>query len=139
MEKYYENHAASIEKQRQYQAQNREKYRAASKKWRENNPVLMQLSKDDWYYRNKHKNAAAAKRYYARKRDRCPRWLTPAQHADIEKYYSAARYLSDQSGEPWHVDHIVPLFGENVCGLHVPWNLQILTGSENSSKGNRHG
>lgn len=138
MAKYHANHAESLEKQRQYQANNRDKYRAASKKWRQENPLMMRVVQGIWYSANKDKNAASAKRYYTRKRNRCPKWLTKEQHEQIERFYWTARWLTDNSGVRHSVDHIVPLFGKNVCGLHVPWNLQVLTASENSSKGNSH-
>jgi 5-methylcytosine-specific restriction endonuclease McrA len=45
--------------------------------------------------------------------------------------------LNKSTGVQWHVDHIIPLQGKNVSGLHVPENLQVIQGSLNIKKGNR--
>lgn len=66
-----------------------------------------------------------------------PSWLTPEDKEVIASLYSEAQRLTESTGEPWHVDHIVPLQGKTVCGLHVPWNLQVITATENLAKNNR--
>ncbi len=63
-----------------------------------------------------------------------PSWLTPAQKAEIHAIYMAAIALTKSTGTPYVVDHIVPLRGKTVCGLHVPWNLQVMTREENAKK-----
>jgi hypothetical protein len=60
-----------------------------------------------------------------------PAWLSDKQKADILHFYSQAWQLGLE------VDHIVPLRSKNVCGLHVPWNLQLLSRSANASKNNK--
>jgi len=81
-------------------------------------------------------NRATSKRR-ARLLKAMPIWLSKDQLAQINELYTACAKLS-ALGDPHHVDHIVPLQGKLVCGLHVPWNLQILKASENISKGNRY-
>ena len=67
-----------------------------------------------------------------------PTWLTPEQLYNMQCTYKVAAQLSATSSEKWHVDHIVPIRGKDVCGLHVPWNLQVLPWKENIKKSNKH-
>lgn len=117
-----------------YRQAERERERAAnnSDRYRERKRLYM---KENWRKYRKPETAAAVKaRYRARLLHATPTW---ADHKAIVSFYAEARRVSLQTGVKHHVDHIVPLQGRNVCGLHVPWNLQVLTGSANQSKGNR--
>ena len=92
-------------------------------------------------YRNTHEGKTSLKRSSAlrskRTRDATPNWLTPEQRKEILDIYEHMRDCRAVTGEAYHVDHIVPLNGKNVCGLHVPWNLQVLPSDVNLSKSNR--
>lgn len=74
-------------------------------------------------------NAIEAKRR-CRKRSATPKWLTEQHWRQIQNIYFMASITLD------HVDHVIPLQGKNVCGLHVPWNLQILSPKDNLRKSN---
>jgi len=71
-------------------------------------------------------------------RDATPPWLTRKQKAEIRQLYQIAITMTQTTGEQYVVDHIVPLRGEEVCGLHVPWNLRVITQEENLKKSNKH-
>jgi 5-methylcytosine-specific restriction endonuclease McrA len=70
-------------------------------------------------------------------RNATPKWLTAEQKMEIRLKYRLAIELSKKTGVRYAVDHIVPLFGESVCGLHVPWNLTVITQEENLKKYNK--
>lgn len=92
-------------------------------------------------YWNKPENAGrrAAKRvkYRASKIQRTPKWLTIEDLNQIKNIYAAAIQKSIDTKMPWHVDHIYPLKGLTVSGLHVPANLQIISAVENLKKANK--
>lgn len=123
--KYYnKNREKCLNKTKVYREANREICYERTRKWAENN-----VDK---------KNSIRAKRR-ASKLQATPKWLSSEHMSQIKDIYTEAQDLRWLNEEPLHVDHIVPLQGKNVCGMHVPWNLQILTASKNISKGNRFG
>lgn len=87
--------------------------------------------------KTKAKNAAKEALRRAHKLNATPKWLSSFQLDSIKNYYDAAEYFRETFGDSIEVDHIIPLKGENVSGLHVPWNLQLLPKLQNMKKGNR--
>ena len=123
-----------------------------------------QKAKKDYYARNKDAVIAAAqarpdeaKNEYKRKykqanpdlyrelvsvrrrrfRDATPKWLSAEQKMEIRLKYRLAIELSRATGVRHAVDHVIPLQGEDVCGLHVPWNMEVITQDENLKKSNK--
>jgi hypothetical protein len=66
-----------------------------------------------------------------------PAWLTEEHEFMLGEIYELRDLRSKLTGVVHHVDHIVPLRGQNCCGLHVPWNLQVIPALDNLSKSNR--
>lgn len=79
--------------------------------------------------------AASQKAYRDAKARATPWW---ADLEAIERIYEQCRALTKKTRRKHEVDHIVPIRGKNVSGLHVSWNLQILTKKANRSKSNKH-
>ena len=71
------------------------------------------------------------------KLQRTPAWLTEIDKERIQNEYKLAALQTKLTGKPWHVDHVIPLQGEFVSGLHVPSNLKAILGKDNISKHNK--
>ena len=119
---------------------NREREAQRAKVWRKNNPDTYKRMIKEWREKNaifykSYMNLQAVKRYISELK-RTPQWLNKGHLFEIEsvyKYCSSLRTI----GLDYHVDHIVPLRGKTVSGLHVPWNLQVIPAKQNLVKGNK--
>lgn len=107
----------------QYADQNRDKIRKIASNWQKKNKGKV--------------NANTALRHTA-KMKRKPTWLSKEDKLKIRCLYQVASMYSKHSDKKWHVDHIIPLQGETVSGLHVPWNLRVIPAVDNMKKNNNY-
>lgn len=87
-----------------------------------------------WKARNSGVVAASVSSRKRHIRQATPKWLTESQRTAIKGFYVEAERLKKNTGIDYEVDHIIPVRGELVSGLHVPWNLRVITAEENQKK-----
>jgi hypothetical protein len=89
-----------------------------------------------WKGANKVQVRADTKARRRKHREATPKWLSRRQKSEIRQLYQIAITTTQTTGEQYVVDHIYPLRSDVVCGLHVPWNLRVMTQEENLKKSN---
>lgn len=136
-EYYSRTRPLRVAQSKRYVEANRENISAYQKNWRSANREYAKEYHQEWRKSNPGRwNSITAKRRAA-KLQATPPWLTKDDFAEIRKFYTLSNELTELNGRIHHVDHITPLINDIVCGLHVPWNMQVLTGPENLSKSNK--
>ncbi len=129
-------------KSKQYYEANKDKYHQSSSKYYNKNKKKCLDAQKKWQSKNKgllnyHGATTHLKKH--KTRSGCiPKWLTKKHKNDMINIYQKASDIQAKTGIKMHVDHIIPIHGINICGLHVPENLQIIPRYENLKKSNKY-
>ena len=136
LQKYREDNKEKrkIEK-RKWNIENREHVNKMSSEWQKNNLEYAKKRNKKYQLTEKGKITKQASRdtYRARCKESS---MNRFDMKNIAKVYRQCKELSVSTGVKYHVDHIVPIRHNDVCGLHVSWNMAVITAKENLSKTN---
>lgn len=130
------NKAKILARKAEYRRSNAEKIRQYNAAYSANNAEKMREWRDRWALNNPHVLRAAKARRRAIETYACPAW---ADMEAMRAIYKECLRVTQETGITHHVDHVVPLRGELVCGLHVPSNLQVIPAIDNFVKSNKWG
>ena len=136
-----------------WQQENPDKVKQSHEAWVKRNPGVANERRKKWYAENLDRHNEQMRKYHADRPhlravlsskarasqlQRTPSWLTDDDWWMIEQAYEISKTRSLVTGLDWHVDHVIPLRGRNVSGLHVPANLRVIPAKINLKKGNKY-
>lgn len=130
---------ANAGKAREYQREYSKEYYHSKLKHNPEYVQEMRKRAERWYLENTERAKLNAKAHCVRRRDLIGK-VTPAwaNMESVKAIYALAMKLTEETGIKHEVDHIVPLRGKNVQGLHCEANLRVITMAENRQKGSSH-
>lgn len=111
-----------------------DKVLARAKAYRERNRDILREKNKAYAKANPAQVCARARKRQATVRQALPKW---ADLQAIKQFYVHAAQMTRETGIPHHVDHICPLAGKTVCGLHVAHNLRVVPAEVNLRKSNK--
>lgn len=124
-------------KQRRVDPEYAAKECARVQQWRIENSEKYRQGYTNYYKRNAKAIYTRLKFIKCARNNRNPEWLSDEDKWIITEIYRLADQRTEVLGYKWEVDHIIPLKGKQVSGLHVPANLQVVPAEYNRSKGNK--
>ena len=114
-----------------------QRIRRATKKTSLESPEEVRARVKTWKQENPARVVAATTARKKHVKIRTPKWLTDIDFKRIQNEYKLAFLLTKVTGNPWEVDHIYPLLGKTISGLHVPSNLRAIQKVDNLAKSNK--
>ena len=130
-------HEKPYDKEYKSNPENREWHKKYSEEYRRNNSEKIKKAVSEWSSKNKDKNLAKTLKYKYKKMNATPKWDLEITYLVTQEATHLAVLRKNITGFKWDVDHIYPLQGKQVCGLHVWNNLQVIPSEINRSKGNK--
>jgi hypothetical protein len=121
-----------------WQSANKERVKNIADKWVKSNPEKVAAKTKRYRLKNPDKTTANAVASVAKRAKRVPKWLTVEDKWILTEAYGLAKLRTRIFGFVWEVDHIIPLRGKTVSGLHVPTNVQVIPKALNRSKRNMY-
>ena len=118
---------------------NAESHDKSRKKYLKNNPEKRKESTKNYRQSHPHTVNALSSNRRAKEKKALPPWLSKKAYIKINAIFKERQKIQNETGTQYEVDHIMPIDCKTskCCGIHVPWNLEVITLTANRKKGNK--